>query len=109
MNSAVVVVATAGAVISGVAAGVAGATAKQAAASNPIQHVVVIMEENHTFDNYFGNFPGVAGTQWGTTEPAAPNPMPHDVLHNGPRAIAAIDGGKMDDFDPLGNVQYQQS
>ncbi len=75
----------------------------------PIQHVVVIMEENHTVDNYFGNFPGVAGTQWGITEPAAPNPMPNDLGHSGPRAIAAIDGGKMDNFDPLGKVQYQQS
>jgi phospholipase C len=75
----------------------------------PIQHVVVIMEENHTLDNYFGDFPGVAGTQWGVTEPPAPNPMPHDLLHSAPRAIAAIDGGAMDDFDPLGEVQYQQS
>ena len=28
-----------------------------------IQHVVVIMEENHTLDNYFGDFPGVASTK----------------------------------------------
>jgi phospholipase C len=79
------------------------------AQATPIDHVVVIMEENHTFDNYFGDFPGVAGTQWGVTEPPAPDPMPHDMAHSGPRAIAAIDGGAMDDFDPLGEVQYQQS
>lgn len=79
------------------------------AQASPIQHVVVIMMENHTLDNYFGNFPGVAGTQWGITEPPAPNPMPHDLSHSGPRAIAAIDGGNMDQFDPLGKVQYQQS
>ena len=27
----------------------------------PIQHVVIIVKENHTFDNYFGRFPGVDG------------------------------------------------
>jgi phospholipase C len=63
------------------------------------------MEENHTFDNYFGRFPGVNGM----TEPAAPNPMPHDLDHTGPRARYAIDGGTMDGFDPLGAVQYQRS
>ena len=30
--------------------------------STPIQHVVVIVKENHTFDNYFGSFPGAEGT-----------------------------------------------
>jgi phospholipase C len=79
------------------------------AQATPIQHVVVIMMENHTMDNYFGDFPGVAGTKWGAWEPQAPNPMPSDVLHTGPRAIAAIDGGRMDDFDPLGRVQYRPS
>ena len=29
--------------------------------SGPIQHVVIIVKENHTFDNYFGRFPGVDG------------------------------------------------
>src|SRR5947208_2693903 len=24
----------------------------------PVQHVVVIVKENHTFDNYFGRYPG---------------------------------------------------
>ena len=28
----------------------------------PIKHVVVIVKENHTFDNYFGTFPGAEGT-----------------------------------------------
>lgn len=66
------------------------------------------MEENHTFDSYFGDFPGVAGTKWGVTEPEAPDPIPHDLSHTGPRAYAAIDGGAMDNSDPLGDVQYNQ-
>ncbi len=81
----------------------------QATPTTPIQHVVVIMEENHTFDNYFGDFPGVTGTQWGVTEPPASDPLPHDLDHTGARVMAAMDGGKMDNFDPLGQVQYQQS
>ena len=81
---------------------------RQSGATTPIQHVVVIMEENHTFDNYFGDFPGVP-SKWGVTEPAASDPLPHDLDHTGARVMAAIDGGKMDDFDPLGDVQYKKS
>ena len=31
-------------------------------ATVPIKHVIIIVKENHTFDNYFGSFPGVDGT-----------------------------------------------
>src|SRR3989442_9690298 len=30
--------------------------------ATPIQHVIVIMQENHSFDNYFGTFPTANGT-----------------------------------------------
>ena len=30
---------------------------------SPIEHVVLIIKENHSFDNYFGTFPGTNGTQ----------------------------------------------
>ena len=80
-------------------------SAPSQAQTGSIRHVIVIMEENHTFDNYFGAFPGAHGI----TEPAASNPAPHDIGHGGPRALAAIDGGKMDGFDPLGKVQYKSS
>jgi phospholipase C len=40
-------------------------------ASTPIQHVVIIVKENHTFDNYFGTFPGVNGA----TLAHAPDPV----------------------------------
>lgn len=45
--------------------------------SNPIQHVIIIVKENHTFDNYFGTFPGANGA----TLPQAPDPVP-DPLHD---------------------------
>ena len=63
------------------------------------------MEENHTFDNYFGNYPGANGA----TLPPASNPAPHDIDHSGPRTRFAINDGQMNGFDPLGQVQYQQS
>lgn len=42
-----------------------------------IQHVVVIVKENHTFDNYFGTFPGSNGA----TMARSPNPPPRDSPH----------------------------
>lgn len=32
------------------------------AASSPVSHVVIIMQENHSFDNYFGTYPTANGT-----------------------------------------------
>ena len=42
-----------------------------------VEHVVIIVKENHTFDNYFGTFPGVNGA----TMPRSPNPPPKDSPH----------------------------
>jgi phospholipase C len=35
-------------------------------ATNPIKHIVVIMQENRSFDNYFGTYPGANGIPKGT-------------------------------------------
>jgi len=70
----------------------------------PIQHVVVIMMENHSFDNLFGRFPGANGA----IEAHASNPLRGDNDHTSPAALAAMDGGKMDEFLPAGQVQYTQ-
>ena len=42
-----------------------------------IEHVVIIVKENHTFDNYFGTFPGANGA----TLAHAQNPPPGDPDH----------------------------
>src|SRR5947209_3395791 len=68
-------------------------TQQKATATSPIQHVVVLMMENRTFDHMFGRFPGVNGYM----EARTPNPT-FDFEHNGPSGYAAIDGGKMDEF-----------
>jgi phospholipase C len=77
----------------------------------PIHHVVVIVKENHTFDNYFGTFPGAEGTTTcklknGTTIPCPKAPdLPRDMCHTHDCALADWDQGKMDDWeqDPAAN------
>jgi phospholipase C len=79
-----------------------------------IQHVIVIMQENRSFDTYFGTYPGADGIPMKNGNPTvcAPNPqtgkcvVPYpdhaDVNGGGPHnyanATADIAGGKMDGF-----------
>ncbi|HLY25136.1 MAG TPA: alkaline phosphatase family protein, partial [Aggregatilineales bacterium] len=79
-----------------------------------IQHVIVIMQENRSFDSYFGTFPGADGIPMknGVPSVCAPDPKsgkcippfhdPRDVNQGGPHgasnATNDIDGGKMDGF-----------
>src|SRR5437588_11867733 len=46
---------------------------------NPIEHVVIIVKENHGFDTYFGRYPGVNGD---VTLAAAANPPATDPRHD---------------------------
>ncbi len=39
----------------------------------PIKHFITIMQESHTFDNYFGTFPGADGIPPGTCMPVDPH------------------------------------
>ncbi|MBF6594127.1 MAG: alkaline phosphatase family protein [Thermaceae bacterium] len=79
-----------------------------------IQHVVIIMQENRSFDSYFGTFPGADGISMkdGIPTVCVPDPAsgvcvrpyhdPSDLNRGGPHgqkaAIADVDGGKMDGF-----------
>jgi phospholipase C len=45
--------------------------------AGPIKHVVIIVKENHGYDNYFGTFPGGNGA----TMAHSPNPPPADPNH----------------------------
>lgn len=69
-----------------------------------IKHVVVIIKENHSFDNMFGDFPGVDGTttaKVGNKKVAmaqTPDPIPQDLGHGAETAVKAINGGKMNQF-----------
>ncbi len=44
---------------------------------DPLQHVVIIVKENHCFDNYFGTFPGAEGAKMAHS----PNPPTKDPDH----------------------------
>ncbi len=72
------------------------------AGTMPIKHVVVIVKENHTFDNYFGTFPGAEGTtQCQTSQgmipaPQAPDSTPRDLCHEHACALTDWNGGKLD-------------
>ncbi len=79
-----------------------------------IKHVIVIMQENRSFDTYFGTFPGADGIAMKNGRPTVcvPDPQTHgcvrpyvdhaDVDGGGPHsaAFAAIDtdGGEMEGF-----------
>jgi len=46
--------------------------------ATPIEHVIIIVKENHTFDNYFGSFAGANGVKLArAANPPAADP-PHD-------------------------------
>src|SRR5690348_9154897 len=80
-------------------------SAAQRAAGVPIKHVVVVVKENHTFDNYFGSFPGAEGTSVCQTAngpitcPHAPDRTPRDLCHTHACALSDWNGGKMNGWD----------
>jgi phospholipase C len=90
-----------------------GAPAGSATGIHQIKHVVIVMQENRSLDEYFGTFPGVDGLpmQNGQFTSCVPDPRggcqkpfhdPNPVNAGGPHgqanATADIDGGKMDGF-----------
>jgi phospholipase C len=97
------------------------ATVRTAPAGGPplvgihkIQHVVVIMQENRSFDSYFGTYPGADGlpTRGGRPAVCELNPVTgkctrpfHDRMdrnlggpHSQDNALADINGGRMNGF-----------
>jgi phospholipase C len=87
-----------------------------AAAIHKIRHVVIIMQENRSFDTYFGTYPGADGIPGVAGNPGrvpcVRDPLRHkcvrpfhdrsDLNHGGPHstknANADINGGKMNGF-----------
>jgi phospholipase C len=48
--------------------------------SMSIEHIVIIVKENHAFDNYFGAFPNANGARLGQAQNPPPSDPPHDHL-----------------------------
>jgi phospholipase C len=95
-------------------------------AQSPIKHIVIILHENRTFDNFFGTFPNANGATTATLSTGQVITLGHTpdrtvlpLNHTWPTETAAIDFGKMDAFDQLIGCsqddamvclsQYQQS
>jgi phospholipase C len=90
------------------------AAAQTALLSDKIQHIVIIMQENRSFDEYFGTYPGANGIPMRNGVPAVcvPDPQtrqcirpyhnPDDINAGGPHAAASakadVDSGRMDGF-----------
>jgi phospholipase C len=80
--------------------------------NTPIEHFLIIMQENHTFDNYFGTYPGANGFPPGTRMPVDPeDPNTEyvepwhigdstitDISHNQATFLEQVNEGKMDGF-----------
>jgi phospholipase C len=88
---------------------------RRALGIHKIKHVIVIMQENRSFDHYFGTYPGAAGLPRnpdGSFAVCVPNPATggcdkpfHDTRdlnsggpHGQANASADVNGGKMDGF-----------
>ena len=105
-------------------------TPAQVGPDSPIKHVIFLVKENHSFDNYFGKYPGADGATVGKTlqcdnnlapgptVPLTPAPYvyPHDLGHAFDPGLISIDGGKMDGFncvtlgdDLTGYTQFDRS
>ena len=92
-----------------------------------IQHVVIIMQENRSFDNYFGTYPGADGIPGLAGNPGKvpciPDPLrhrcmrpyhdTHDVDYGGPHEATAFatdyDHGRMDGFITLARDVHQRA
>jgi phospholipase C len=78
----------------------------------PVHHFVVLLQENHTFDNYFGTYPGADGIPPGECMPVHPsegsrpcvrpyhigNQSVVDLDHTILSARRQLDRGRMDGF-----------
>jgi phospholipase C len=85
---------------------------QQSTNANPIDHIVIIIQENHTFDNYFGTYPGANGIPKNICMPLDHNNAdggcikpflstdvtPDDMQHGYLSSKIAHDDGKMDGF-----------
>jgi phospholipase C len=89
-----------------------GQAATQNGATTPIRHLIVMTQDQHSFDNYFGTRSGVDGIPHGICEPATtqsstPCVAPFSLTASGLKPTllatataqqASVDGGRMDGF-----------
>ena len=77
-------------------------------ATKKIQHVVIVIQENRSFDNLFATFPGADGTTYGILHTGkrfnlVRGPLSGKELnHMRSGYLTEYDNGKMDGFDLIG-------
>ncbi|HJR46163.1 MAG TPA: alkaline phosphatase family protein [Actinomycetota bacterium] len=76
----------------------------------PIEHVVFIIKENRSFDNYFARYPGAEGAATGKTSSGetvrlaeATDVLKPDLGHSFLDGVTSINGGRMNGFDKILN------
>ena len=79
------------------------ARADELEAGPVIEHVIIIVEQNHTFDSYFGTYPGVNGIPAGATsilydESVVSEPGQNTLSNGRLTALDAHQSGAMDGF-----------
>ncbi len=85
----------------------------QAETTTPIEHLVVLIQSNHTFDNYFGTYPGADGIPEDACMPRDPNSTDRsncvepfhtgnqstqDLNHSPDTFLQQFNNGRMDGF-----------
>ncbi|HEY6487428.1 MAG TPA: alkaline phosphatase family protein [Candidatus Cybelea sp.] len=99
----------------GIGAGVPFARGARNSGSSPIQHIVVVIQENRSFDDLFATFPNADGATQGRGElpsggyemiPLAKAPLaqPCDFRHSYKIFLKDYDGGNMDGFSLAGGT-----
>jgi len=89
----------------GCAQGVTGSTPPTASARPYVRHVVIVVQENRSFDNLFSGFPGADAPRFGyagkTKIALHPTRLedPGDIENNWRDAIGSYNGGKMNGFE----------
>jgi phospholipase C len=105
-------------------AGPAGSGPRHAAGIHKIKHIIIIMQENRSFDSYFGTYPGADGIPMKNGMPTVCVPDPktrhcvkpfhdrYDLNYGGPHhaadAAGDVDRGAMDGFirrEELGRIE----
>jgi phospholipase C len=99
-------------------------TLSNASASNipQLQHIIIIMQENRSFDSYFGTYPGANGIPMHNGHPTIcnPDPISHQCVysfhqtnlitaggpHDTPTFLTQLDGGKMDGFEKAARLLH---
>ena len=80
--------------------------------TTPIKHVIVVMQENHSFDNYFGTYPTANGSLVNsiTSKLQSVNGLPAGVcLPQGAECISPYPASTSNTLNPIeGQVIYEQ-